>query len=461
MWFATSPTRQRNDEESVAAATAAAATDSSSDACPPEKQQPLPDDDDDDDDPNPPPDGGRQAWTQVLCMHLVFLNTWGVSNGYGVFQRYYLSRFPSSSPSAISWIGSIQVFLVFFVGVLAGRLSDAGHFRPVFAAGVTLQILGLVTASFATTYWQVLLSHAVCLGVGNGLAFCPALAVLSQYFRRKRAFSVGLASAGAAVGGLVYPVMVDRLVDDPGAGYPWAMRAMALIMFATYIPCLVLMKPRIAPDRSAAGDTTERRPWLDMSALREPSFIFFSLCFFLCFWGLYFPFFYLGTYALEIVHIAQPVNLVMVLNGVGVVGRIIPPLVADRVTGLLNLLVVFSLASATLVYAWAAVGSSTAGLYAFAVCNGLLAASLQSLLPAAATTMAPDPKRAGTRIGMILCFVSFANLTGPAICGEIIKRMGGGYLGAQMFAGSSILLGALMAVAARVAKAGAQVKLKV
>lgn len=453
MWSTTSPTRQRNDEESAEAA----ATDSSSDAYPPEKpqqQQPLPDDDD----PDPPPDGGRQAWTQVLCMHLVFLNTWGVSNGYGVFQRYYLSRFPSSSPSAVSWVGSIQVFLVFFVGVLAGRLSDAGHFRPVFAAGVALQVLGLVAASFATTYWQVLLSHAVCLGVGNGLAFCPALAVLSQYFRRKRAFSVGLASAGAAVGGLVYPVMVDRLVDDPAAGYPWAMRAMALIMFATYIPCLVLMKPRIAPDRNT---TAERRPWLDTSALREPSFVFFSLCFFLCFWGLYFPFFYLGTYALEVVHVARPVDLVMVLNGVGVLGRIVPPLVADRVTGLLNLLVVFSLASAALVYAWAAVGSSAAGLYAFAVCNGLLAAGLQSLLPAAATTMAPDPRRAGTRIGMILCFVSFANLTGPAICGEIIKRMDGAYLGAQMFAGSSILLGALMAVAARVAKAGAKVKVKV
>ena len=121
MWSTTSPTRQRNDEESAEAA----ATDSSSDAYPPEKpqqQQPLPDDDD----PDPPPDGGRQAWTQVLCMHLVFLNTWGVSNGYGVFQRYYLSRFPSSSPSAVSWVGSIQVFLVFFVGVLAGLLFKSG-----------------------------------------------------------------------------------------------------------------------------------------------------------------------------------------------------------------------------------------------------------------------------------------------------------------------------------------------
>ena len=398
-----------------------------------------------------PPDGGLKAWTQALCMHLVFFNTWGVSNGYGVFQQYYVQRF-DVAPSTISWIGGVQVFFVFFIGVGSGRLTDAGHFKPVFAAGVFLQLLGLFMASLSTKYWQVLLSHAVCLGIGNGFAFCPALAVLSQYFKRKRAFSVGVASAGAAIGGLVYPVMIDRLINHENVGYPWAMRIMGFIMLATYIPCLVLMKPRLPPRTTG--------PWIDTSAFKELPFIFFSLCFFFCFWGLYFPFFYLGTYARDIIGVKEPVNLVMILNGVGVFGRVIPPIIADRCTGILNLLAIFCLASAVLVYAWAAVGSS-GGLIAFTIFNGLFAAGLQSLLPAAATTMTPDPSRTGTRIGMILCFVSFANLTGPAICGELIKRMGGSYLGAQMFAGSSILLATLMGLAARFAKTGLTVKVKV
>jgi hypothetical protein len=62
---------------------------------------------------------------------------------------------------------------------------------------------------------------------------------------------------------------------------------------------------------------------------------------------------------------------------------------------------------------------------------------------------------------MILGFVSLANLTGPAICGAIIQQQRGGYLGAQLFGASSILLGAFMALAARVAKVGIDFRSKV
>ena len=57
-------------------------------------------------------------------------------------------------------------------------------------------------------------------------------------------------------------------------------------------------------------------------------------------------------------------------------------------------------------------------------------------------------------MGMILGITGLANLTGPAICGALIREQQGSYLGAQMFAGSSILIGSIMALAARIAKTG-------
>lgn len=69
--------------------------------------------------------------------------------------------------------------------------------------------------------------------------------------------------------------------------------------------------------------------------------------------------------------------------------------------------------------------------------------------------------RTGTRVGMILGFVSLANLTGPAVCGALIREQDGSYLGAQMFAGSSILLGAIMALAARIAETGLVLRIKI
>ena len=51
-------------------------------------------------------------------------------NSFGVFQTYYVD-FLGRSVSDVSWIGSIQVFLTFFIGTFTGRLTDAGYFRPV------------------------------------------------------------------------------------------------------------------------------------------------------------------------------------------------------------------------------------------------------------------------------------------------------------------------------------------
>ncbi|TQV93599.1 monocarboxylate permease [Cordyceps javanica] len=398
-----------------------------------------------------PPDGGRDAWTHVLLMHIVFFNTWGVVNGYGVFQEYY-TRALDRPPSDVAWIGSVETFLLFGVGVASGRATDAGHFFPVFYAGVFLELLGVFMTSLGTRYWHYFLSQAVCMGIGNGLTFCPALAILSQYFKKRRAFAVGLSAAGAAVGGLVYPILINRLIFHEKIGFGWTMRCMGLIMLVSYIPCLFLFKPRLPPRKTS--------DWIDTTAFKDVPFIFFTISMFFAFWGLYFAFFFLGTFARDRIGVAQPIYLVVLLNGVGVVGRISPTIVADKWCGALNLVIAIGVVSSLLVYCWAAVHSS-AGLYVFAVIYGLVAAALQALYPAVATTMTPHPSKTGTRVGMILFFVSLANLTGPAISGAIIERSGGSYLGAQMFAATAILLATVMAVGARVAKAGWKFRVKV
>jgi hypothetical protein len=80
-------------------------------------------------DPGPPPDGGFVAWTQIFCAWLAVTNSWGFVNSFGAFQPYYESILPQTS-SAISWIGSIQAFLVFSLGIFSGRALDRGWYRP-------------------------------------------------------------------------------------------------------------------------------------------------------------------------------------------------------------------------------------------------------------------------------------------------------------------------------------------
>ncbi|KAL4994267.1 hypothetical protein BDV10DRAFT_177230 [Aspergillus recurvatus] len=53
-------------------------------------------------------------------------------------------------------------------------------------------------------------------------------------------------------------------------------------------------------------------------------FVFSTLSMFLNFWGLYFAFFYMETFARDQLGVRDTLNFILILNGAGVIGRITP-----------------------------------------------------------------------------------------------------------------------------------------
>lgn len=188
-----------------------------------------------------------------------------VSQSFGVFQSYYVESL-HETPSVISWIGSIQIFLLFFLGTFAGRALDAGYFRYLFAIGSTLVVIGIFTASCATTYWQLLLSQGICVGIGSGMIFCPSLALCSTYFDKKKSWAIGVGVVGSATGGIILPIVVKTLL--PKVGFPWTMRVVGFITLACLIVVNLIMKPRLKPRK--AGNLVE---W---TAFKELPYVFFA-----------------------------------------------------------------------------------------------------------------------------------------------------------------------------------------
>lgn len=85
---------------------------------------------------------------------------------------------------------------------------------------------------------------------------------------------------------------------------------------------------------------------------------------------------------------------------------------------------------------------SAAGLYAWSAVYGLLAGAAQALFPTMATHQTTDMSKIGTRTGMVFTIISFFCLTSPAIEGALIQLQGGEYVAAQLFAGSTVAVGA-------------------
>lgn len=131
----------------------------------------------------------------------------GYNSFFGVFETYYTAHIGNSASQNISWIASVKISALFFIGTLSSRLTDAGDFRIAFAAGTLLNYLSVFMASLSTTLWQLLLSQGLCTGLGNGLMFTPSLAVVSTYFKRRRALAFGITATGSATAGLKFPSM--------------------------------------------------------------------------------------------------------------------------------------------------------------------------------------------------------------------------------------------------------------
>ena len=133
--------------------------------------------------PPPPPNGGSTAWLQVAGGFMIFFNTWGLINTFAVFQTYYESgALFTESSSNISWIGSIQCFLLQLTGIVAGPIYDRGYLRLLLLTGSFMVVLGYMMLSLCHEYWQALLAQAICFGIGSGLLFTPTVSLLPTWF---------------------------------------------------------------------------------------------------------------------------------------------------------------------------------------------------------------------------------------------------------------------------------------
>lgn len=99
---------------------------------------------------------------------MIYMNTWGIATSFGVYQSYYQQyTLRDYSASTISWIGTTQVFLLFFIAIIAGPIYDRGNSQRLLYVGCTLIVFGYFMLSLATRLYQIFLSQSVCVGIGK------------------------------------------------------------------------------------------------------------------------------------------------------------------------------------------------------------------------------------------------------------------------------------------------------
>jgi MFS family permease len=398
----------------------------------------------------PPTDVGLMPWLQVLGGFLLMFNTWGLLVSYGTFQTYYTSGHgisDESSPSNIAWIGSIQSFLLLFGGSLTGQLFDGGYYRPMLVAGTLLVVLGMMMVSLSTRFYQVILSQTIIVGLGMALLTVASMGIPVTWFQRRRGLAVGLVSSGVSIAGIVFPILLRELI--PRIGFPWAVRAMAFLIFATQMVAVAVLRTRLPPRKG--GSLVQ----LEFTALREPAFalLFFGL--FLGFLGFFVFFTYVEVWA-DASHLdskgLEVFYILPVVNAASVFGRILPGFLSD-VVGPLNVQAPSMMLSGILVLVW--LPTHTLGpLMVIAILYGFFAGTLIALAPVSTASLTPDLSKFGGRVAVMLISVALGSLVGLPVAGTIIESQNGNYDGARIWAGIVMIAGSTSLVFARLVKTG-------
>ncbi|KAK2784632.1 hypothetical protein FQN53_008350 [Emmonsiellopsis sp. PD_33] len=363
-------------------------------------------------DPSSFPDGGLEAWTVVFGGFCALFVSFGWINCIGIFQDYYQEHLLSSyAPSTIAWIPSLESSMM-----------------------------------LAT----ILLAQGICSPIGAGAVFYPAINSTATWFFKKRAYALGIVASGSSLGGVILPIMVERLVTR--IGYAWTMRVCAFTILGLCVIANLTIKSRIPPNPKPFKLTDFTSPF------KEMPFLLTTIASWLFFWGIFLPFtFIISTGRAYGMSPNLTGYVIPIVNAASIFGRTLPSYIADRL-GRFNTMIITGYLSAILVLAVWLPARGTVPILIFGGLYGFTSGTFVSLGPALIAQIS-DVRQIGVRTGSMFFFTSLASLTGNPIGGALVGNISQPtFWKMQVFSGVVMLAGSTFFVLARIKLGGMQLK---
>lgn len=138
--------------------------------------------------------------------------------------------------------------------------------------------------SLCSDYYQFFLAQAIVSSIGSSAVFNACMSSLVTWFFKRRAAAFGIMVSGSSLGGVILPIMMDKMIHE--VGFPWMMRTMAFMFLVLLAIATFTVKSRLPP---------RPRPFVFMeyvNGLKEAPYVFTILGNFAFFLGMFLPFNY-------------------------------------------------------------------------------------------------------------------------------------------------------------------------
>ncbi|CTQ42857.1 MULTISPECIES: MFS transporter [Stappiaceae] len=292
---------------------------------------------------------------------------------------------------------------------LLGRVVDRyGIVIPVIGSALSLGA-GFVLAAFAPDVWSFSLAQGLLIGLGTAATFGPLIADISHWFLKRRGFAVACAACGNYLAGVLWPSLIQWSLATSDWRQTYIL--IGVICLVAMVPLALLLR-RPPPDTSlSTGAATARFGRQDTGlppAVLQALLVVAGLA---CCVAMSMPQVHIVAYCVDLGYgVAPGADMIALMTGAGVISRLASGYIADKIGGVMTLLIGSVL--------------QCAALFLFIPFNGLASLYLVSLIfglsqggivPSYAVIVREylPAREAGQRVGLVI----MATILGMALGG--------------------------------------------
>jgi MFS family permease len=203
------------------------------------------------------------GWWQVgACMLLQGINVGTIVLAFSILVVPIGQAFEASRTSLMLAM-TVQVLISGAMAPLLGPAIDRYSLRNLALAGSALLVLGFLALSFARSITHVIAIYGLFMAPANVLLGpVVASALLSRWFVRRRGLAMGIAATGISLGGLIFPPVIQGLID----AFEWrsALRLLSVVIFCGTTPVIFFVVTNTPADRKLRPDND-----LQLDSVRE------------------------------------------------------------------------------------------------------------------------------------------------------------------------------------------------
>jgi len=368
------------------------------------------------------------GWLIVVAGFCIQMVAWGTFITFGVFLKPLLNEF-GWTRAATAGAASLNTALRGLFYFVVGKLND--KYGPKILVGGCGLILGFgcILMSQVNTVWQLYLFYGVFVSIGMSASFVPVATTITSWFVKKRGMATSIFLSGSSFGCMIMAPISNWFISN----YGWRTSYVIIGIMAVvgFILLAQFLKSGSTVVTELQDDTIEVKRKILAYEARSLSFResietkqFWILCV-TVFLGSFCQFtvlVHLVSFATDLgISAENGAALLSIATGMGVVGRILIGIAADKVGNRKIFAMCFGLLMADFVLLSFAM---TFWMYCmFAIIYGLVA-SVSVVLPSPMVAELFGLKTHGTILGVVMFGGTIGGAAGPLLAGYIFDLTG-------------------------------------